>query len=183
MGDKKLTKSQIIEEVFDWIESIIYSILVAIFIFTFILRTATVNGESMVPTLQHADKIIVSDLFYTPKVHDIVIVKKNEALKEDIVKRVIATEGQEVNIDFELGKVYVNGIEQYEPFINDITMLDEGGHIYPVVVPDGCYFVMGDNRNNSRDSRDADVGFVSKDDILGRAIFRIWPFKTFGLLV
>ena len=103
-------------------------------------------------------------------------------MNEVIVKRIIAHGGQTVDIDFNTGVVTVDGVILDEPYLGSQTHLDELGHNYPVRVPEGKYFVMGDNRMNSRDSRDAIVGFVDREDILGKAVLRLFPFNSFGLL-
>ena len=181
------------EEYLDWVETIIFAFFAVILIFTFILRVANVDGESMLPTLVDGDRLIVSHLFYKPAAGDIVIVNSENGhvyngndletvpgLNKAIVKRVIAVGGQKVNINFNTGEVSVDGVILDEPYINDLTKIDEGGHQYPVVVPDGYVFVMGDNRMNSTDSRDARVGFVEEDDILGKVVVRIFPFNSIG---
>ena len=98
-----------------------------------------------------------------------------------IVKRVIATEGQTVDIDFSTGEVRVDGEVQDEPYINEPTLTNfDDGLTYPVTVPEGCVFLMGDNRNHSSDSRYAPIGCVETDNILGKVILRIFPFSRIG---
>lgn len=167
------------EELLEWVETIIFAFFAVILIFTFILRQANVDGESMMPTLQDGEKLIVHHLFYTPEIGDIVIVD-SESLGKPIVKRVIAQAGDEVDIDFDKGEVKVNGTVLQEDYILDLTKEDEGGHSYPVIVPDNCYFVMGDNRMNSLDSRSAVVGFVPEEEIMGKVVFRLWPLDRVG---
>ncbi len=177
--EKKVSSS---ENLFEWVETLVIAFFAVILFFTFVFRLAAVNGESMLPTLVDKDRLIVSYLFYTPKNGDIVIVNNdNPALEKVIVKRVIATEGQTVDIDFDSGEVKVDGKVLQEDYINNLTLLDEGGHDYPVTVPENCVFVMGDNRMNSLDSRDPRVGFVPEEEILGKVSLRIFPFSRFGV--
>lgn len=177
--EKKVSSS---ENLFEWVETLVIAFFAVILFFTFVFRLAAVNGESMLPTLVDKDRLIVSYLFYTPKNGDIVIVNNdNPALEKVIVKRVIATEGQTVDIDFDSGEVKVDGKVLQEDYINNLTLLDEGGHDYPVTVPENCVFVMGDNRMNSLDSRDSRVGFVPEEEILGKVSLRIFPFSRFGV--
>lgn len=167
------------EEALEWIETLIYAFFIVIVIFTFLLRIANVDGESMFPTLNHGDRLVVSHIMYKPNNGDIVIVDSS-GLNKAIVKRIIAIEGQTVDIDFNSGAVKVDGNLLEENYINEITTLNEGGHQYPVTIPSGCVFVMGDNRNNSTDSRDERVGFVPVEDILGKVVLRIYPFDAIG---
>lgn len=180
--DKEKKNGTPYQEFLEWVETIIFAFFAVILVFTFLLRQASVDGDSMNPTLEDGQKLIVHHIGYTPQAGDIVIVDctGSEELGKIIVKRIIATEGQTVDIDFETGEVKVDGQTLQEDYILDLTQRDEGGHTYPVTVPDGCVFVMGDNRMNSLDSRSSAVGFVEEDDILGKVVFRIYPFDKFG---
>lgn len=161
-------------ELFSWAESITVAVLVVCLLFAFAVRTIGVIGPSMQSTLFEKDRLIVSDIGFTPRYGDIVIISKKSFSKDTIVKRVIATEGQTVDIDFENGYVYVDGEILDEPYINEPTYR-EWDVQFPVTVPEDCVFVMGDNRNNSTDSRDSDIGMVNEQEILGRVLFRFWP--------
>jgi signal peptidase I len=149
-----------------------------ILVFTFILRVANVDGESMLPTLRKGDRLIISHIGYAPSNGDIVIVD-SRGLDKVIVKRVIATGGQQIDINPVTGTVSVNGAVLNEDYINELTF-SGGAHNYPVTVPPGHVFVMGDNRMNSTDSRSSDVWFVQEEDVLGKVIFRIFPFNALG---
>jgi len=138
-----------------------------------------VSGPSMNQTLVNGDYLLlINNILYTqPKQGDVVVAAK-ESFKngEPIIKRVIATEGQWVDIDFETGIVYVNGNALDEPYVNTPTNLYEGVE-FPLMVDEGCIFVMGDNRNESKDSRSPEIGLIDQREILGKAIFLFLPGK------
>lgn len=182
MFKKKQTEDNeksLIDEVFDWLKTICVTFAAVLLVFTFIARTARVNGPSMEPTLIENDMLILWSLGYKPQQGDI-IACNCEALGKVIVKRIAAVGGQEVYIDFDAGKVYVDGEEFLVDGIQNITTLRESNYNYPITVPEGKYFVLGDNRQRSTDSRDSSVGFVDREDILGKAVFRILPFDKLG---
>lgn len=166
-------------EIYDWLESIVTAIVACILIFVFLGRIIDVEGTSMVPTLNDRDKVLMSGLFYTPRQGDIIVLTKKSFSEIPLVKRVIATEGQTVDIDFSTGEVWVDGKLLDEPYISEPTRRSFDVR-FPLVVPDGYIFVMGDNRNHSTDSRDSQVGFVDKRCVLGKVYLRIWPLSAFG---
>ena len=177
--EKKPEKVQQESGVFDWIQVVVTALVACMLIFVFLGRTVGVIGPSMESTLIEVDRLIISNLFYTPKYGDIVVLRKDEFKSDPIIKRVIATEGQTVDIDFEAGVVYVDGLALDEPYVNTPTNLRED-FTGPVTVPEGCVFVMGDNRNRSTDSRTEKIGCVDTRYIIGRALFRMWPLNKFG---
>ena len=161
-------------EIFDWVQSLVSALLFCVIVFTFIVRVVNVSGTSMLDTLHNNDKILVSGLFYSPSQGDVVVLRKESFSDEPIVKRIIAVEGQTVSIDFEEGVVCVDGEALDEPYVftptnRRIDFEDD------TVVPDGCLFVMGDNRNGSIDSRDLRIGCVDKRLVMGRALFLLIP--------
>lgn len=164
------------DSVLDWLRSLALTFIAVILVFTFVARTANVNGSSMTNTLHDKDFMVLWSLFYAPKQGDI-IAANCKKLDEVLVKRIIAVGGQEVNIDFSTGSVYVDGELLDEPYIRNLTINDEGAFNYPIVVDEGCYFCMGDNRQGSKDSRHPDVGLISREDILGKAVIRLYPFN------
>ena len=189
MGDMKMEENPAVptpnadgkkkSEALDWLQTIVSALVIASLVFTFLARTIVVVGSSMVPTLEEGHLIVVTKLFYKPKYGDIVVLRKASFKDEPIVKRTIATEGQTVDIDFEAGVVYVDGVALDEPYGNAPT-LERESFTEPVTVPEGCIFVMGDNRNRSTDSRSASIGCVDTRDVIGRAILRIAPLGKFG---
>ena len=179
--EKTEKKKSSLRETVEYAESLAVVFVVMLLIFTFIARPATVDGESMMPTLQNGERLVISNLFYEPTAGDIVVLC-GEADREEgknLIKRIIAAEGQTIDIDFEAGEVYVDGQKLDEPYILEPTYLDEGTE-FPLTVPEGEIFVMGDNRNGSRDSRSLTVGTVKEEYIVGRVLFRFFPFDRFG---
>lgn len=177
-------------DMFDWMCSIFSAILCFIIIFALFARVITVDGESMVPTLQDQQRLIVSDMFYTPQYDDIVILYADKLVNEasggygkPIVKRVIGLPGDTIRIDFVKGVVYRNGEQLPDDYTNTPTNLPENfPNNQDVTVEDGKIFVLGDNRNGSKDSRSSDVGQVDMRYIMGKAYLRIWPLNALGML-
>lgn len=178
--------------VFDWLEVLVHAIIAVVICFSFLFRIATIDGPSMKDTLHDGERVIISNLFYEPKVGDIVVISRNKEnsvytmndSNTPIIKRIIAMEGQTVDIDFEKGVVYVDGIELDEPYARTPTTRKYDVE-FPVTVDEGCVFVLGDNRNDSMDSRDSRIGEYGMVDtryILGHAVFRILPFDKIGRL-
>ena len=166
-------------EVYDWIQCIIFALVFCVLLFVFGARMVNVVGHSMVPTLEQNDKVIISNLFYHPKQGDIVVLRKQTLMDEPIVKRIIATEGQTVDIDFDDGVVYVDGKALDEPYVN-APVHDRENFEGKITVPKGSVFVMGDNRNHSTDSRYSVIGCVDERCIMGKVYFTIYPLKNFG---
>lgn len=193
--EEAYTAKQLLEDALDLIESVMASVFVVMMLFTFVFCVATVEGDSMIPTLTSNDRLMVNRISKSYDNGDILILNSKTSyimnketgefyertgLGKRIVKRLIAQGGEEVNIDFEAGVVYVNGTALDEPYVNTLTKRDSGAFSYPFTVPEGYVFVLGDNRNVSRDSRHPDVGLVPVDDIIGSVVIRLTPFNKFG---
>ena len=164
-------------EIYDWIYCLSVALIICVVIFAFFIRLIDVRGTSMNPTLNNNDKMLVSGLFYEPKVGDVVVFKKDEYDPERaLVKRVIAVEGQVINMDFDRGIVYVDGVPIEEDYIMEPTT-NKIDFIGPQTVPEGCVFVMGDNRNASTDSRKKEIGMVDTRLILGKAYAVVYPLS------
>ena len=155
--------------------------LVLVLIFSFFFRIIQVDGSSMVPTLVNGDKLIVWGAGYTPQRGDVVIVDSYTSYGKPLVKRVIAKGGDTVSIDYATGTVAVNGEVLQEDYIAEPTYL--GYDVtFPYTVPEGTVFVMGDNRNQSLDSRSTYVGCIDERDILGKVLVCFMPFTDFGVV-
>ena len=159
---------------YDMVDSLKGAIIVVFAIFAFFFRVIGVDGDSMFPTLKDGDWLAISGVTTEIKHGDIVVVTQPWERNVPIIKRVIATGGDTVDIDFESSKVYVNGIEIYEPYIYEPTRTSYDVE-FPLTVDDGKVFVMGDNRNISLDSRSSKIGLVDEGYILGKALIRLFP--------
>ncbi|MBE6798369.1 MAG: signal peptidase I [Ruminococcaceae bacterium] len=177
------------KELFEWVDLIVLTGIVMLLIFTFVFRNIEIDGGSMNNTLIHGERVIISNLFYTPKNGDIVVVSSEVYDDIPIIKRVIATEGQW--IDIRNGLVYVGDSE------DDMQLLEEdyiggqytediiasnfyGHHTYPLQVPENKLFLLGDNRSVSLDSRTTVVGLVDERQVLGKALYRVYPLDKMG---
>ena len=170
------------KDMYDWVQCLIVALIICVVFFAFFVRIIDVVGTSMNPTLNNSDKMLVSGLFYKPKVGDVVVFKKDEYNpNKALVKRVIAVAGQEINIDFDRGIVYIDGQPIQEDYIAELTKTKED-FIGPKTVPEGCVFVMGDNRNMSTDSRKTEIGMVDTRLILGKAYMVIYPLSEFRVI-
>ncbi len=183
-------KSTLKQDIFEWLDVVITALIAVVIVFSFVFRVATIEGDSMLNTLVGGEKVIITDFNYTAKQGDIVVISRNANNSVEgsingqtpIIKRVIATENQTVNIDFEAGIVYVDGKALKEPYISTDTHRKDDLE-FPAIVPKGCIFVLGDNRMVSLDSRSSkigDNGMIDTRYILGKAVFRIWPFNKIG---
>ncbi len=176
------------KELFDWLGILVCTTIIMVILFNFAFKVVTIDGGSMKNTLYHGERVIISDSFYEPAYGDIVVISRNidntanSSSQLPIIKRIIATEGQVVDINFNLGEVFVDGVKLDEPYT--ATATNEKFDIkFPVVVPEGHVFVLGDNRNNSKDSRSSAIGnngMVDERYILGKALIRILPLNRFG---
>ena len=179
-------KGGLINEVLDWIESFAFASFIVLLVFIFLFRTVVVDGASMNPTLYNSQRLVLTHFRYVPEQGDI-IVANSPGLNKTIIKRCIGVAGDKVKVDYGTHTVTVNGTKLDEPYLDasdPMTLkpyFDEtyrvSDMVYEYTVPEGTVFAMGDNRNGSNDSRSSDVGFIKKEDILGRAFFRFYIGK------
>ena len=178
-GEKQviqLNNSEITATVLDWLGSLFMALVCVLLIMSFVFRVIKVDGTSMEPTLIDNDKVIISNLFYTPQNGDIVVISHGEDYANPLVKRVIATAGQELFIDFDKNEVYVDGELLDEPYIQGVTIQgDKSVEEINGVIPEGKVFVMGDNRVVSLDSRYKRVDLIDVSSIIGKAQLDIIP--------
>lgn len=168
------------QETYLFFRNLVLALSALVLIFTFFGRLITVDGSSMEPTLLHGELMLVRSVGYTPRQGDIVVLTQVSFREDAIVKRVIATGGQTVSIDYLAGTVRVDGVLLDEPYIKE-DMLPRGD-VTDLTVPEGCIFVMGDNRNVSADSRYNYVGVIDERRVIGQAVAVIFPFDRFAVL-
>lgn len=184
-------KTSFASELIDYVEIFVFAVCAVLLVFSFFVRVCRVDGPSMNNTLIHNEILITSNIAYKPQQNDIIVFhqtnEQRNVFNEPIVKRVIATEGHFVKIDFDNSIVYVSEDDVFDA--RDI--LDEseyvfidGGRYYmngtmETYVPEGKIFVMGDNRNHSSDSRSESIGLVDTRRVLGKVVLRIFPFEKF----
>lgn len=175
-------------DLFEWLQLLMGCVLVAVVLFNCFARLTRVDGNSMDNTLKDGEMMLIWSLGYQPQQGDIVVLNKTDQVTDQllhskaIVKRVIATGGQTVDIDYSTGTVYVDGEALDEPYIKEEMYLPANPMMYTThwEIPEESVFVMGDNRNASTDSRHDMVGPIDEDYILGKVVFALWPLEKFG---
>ena len=165
-------------DLYYWTQTLVTVLIFLILTFSLVGRVIEVKGSSMVPTLHEGDLMLLQSIGYTPRQGDVVVLRKSVFMTDPIVKRVIATGGQHVTVDYTASKVYVDGKALDEPYINEV-MVDSYNPdmcVTDVEVPEGSIYVLGDNRNHSSDSRHVDLGTVDERYVLGRDLWVVFPF-------
>lgn len=165
--------------ILEWFDALVFALILVLVILLFVVRTVNVDGTSMQPTLMNGEQLLARSFLYTPQRGDIVVVDGYTQYGEPLVKRVIGVGGDEIDIDFETGNVFVNGELLHEDYIAEETKQSYDVQ-FPLTVPEGKLFLMGDNRRYSLDSRHSSIGFIDERDVLGKVIFRVLPVTEFG---
>ncbi len=158
----------------DFMLSMVKVTAVLVVVLMLVLRYAVVDGISMIPTFQDRDRVFAANIFYKPQRLDVVAVFDSKYFHKPLIKRVIGVSGDKIVVDAEAGKVYVNDTALDESYTLEPTR-KEGNVLYPVVVPEGYIFVMGDNRNDSYDSRYTEIGMIKLEAVIGKVIYRFYP--------
>jgi signal peptidase I len=178
--DKHIS-NKFLREAADWALAIFFAVIVFLVLQNFVFRTAKVDGISMEPTFQNNDYVIINRFIYIigePQRNDIIAFPYPQDNRENFIKRIVGLPGDD--IDFIDYRFYINGTRLTDPFSSTYTYLDDV--LFPETVPEGQYFVLGDNRNASQDSRSSEVGFIRREDILGRVRTRFWPLDNVGIV-
>ena len=170
-----------IAEIFEWLELAAGCIGVLVLIFFFLVKSYTVSGSSMEPGLVGGYRVFVASVGRRPDVGDVVVIERETGEEKSLIKRIIATEGQTVDIDQQTGEVTVDGYPAYPVDVDDLYNL-RGDVAFPLTVPEGCVFVLGDNRSVSLDSRYARVGCPEVNEIVGRAVLIYSPLSEIGVI-
>lgn len=166
-------KNVVTESCFDWVGAAVIALVAVSILFTMFFRVVNVSGESMTNTLQDGERLILSRAFVSPKFGDIVVIHQEN--DEPLIKRVIGLPGDKIRIDDSKGKVILNGVELDEPYVRGGFTPSKGlNTVY--TVPEGGIFVLGDNRSNSKDSRDL-LGKITLKDVVGVVTYRLSPFE------
>ena len=167
-------------EILEWGQAIVIAVILGLLIKMFVFTLVLVDGPSMYPTLETGDRLLVVSRYISkPVAGDVVVFTPKYEGAKPYIKRIIADEGQTIDINFDTNEVFVDGQLLKEKYIPEPTR-HRGDIVFPATVPPGHVFVMGDNRNNSDDSRREKVGMVEKNKIMGKAVYRWWPMRKFG---
>ena len=178
------SKNHRVISIYEWAEAIIAALIIVTLFFSAFFRVAEVDGTSMIPNLYSGDRVLLTGIYTKPVSGDVVVIAPNGSEEVPLVKRVIATENQTVDIDRTSGKVSVDGVELDETRYIGNNRTDQQSDLqFPLTVPSGHVFVLGDNRSVSKDSRSADIGFIDQKDIIGKALLVIFPFDRIGGIV
>lgn len=170
-------------DLYFWLQALVMALVGLILIFTFVGRIIGVDGESMMPTLHNRDMLLLQSIGYSPEQGDVVVLSTKDFRNgSPIVKRIIAVGGQTVDIDYDTNTVYVDGVALDEPYILETMRALPESFATHVEVPEGSIFIMGDNRNNSTDSRSPELGVVDQRCVLGKALFILLPFQDAGAI-
>lgn len=172
---------------YGWLQPLVFALTVMILLSTFVGRTIGVEGKSMMPTLHNRDMLVLQSIGYTPAQGDVVVLTQRSFSDKPIVKRVVATGGQTVDIDYDANTVTVTDADGArrvldEPYLGEPMRRPPTSSNTHIEVPEGSICVLGDNRNNSTDSRFPSIGTVDERCVLGRAVFILLPFQRFGVI-
>lgn len=179
--EERTPVNEAVTNCFEWVEALITSLIVVVVLFTFLFRIVNVSGPSMLPNLKSGDRVVLQSYFYHPQRGDVVVITHAEKYDEPIIKRVIALENQVVNIDYQTGTVSVDGVALDESaYIKNGITTQHADFTFPLTVPKGHVFVLGDNRPVSNDSRYKDIGMIDVNNILGKAELVVFPFSRVG---
>lgn len=181
--EKQAGSTKPVSELYQNIRTLATVLSVLILLFTFVFRIIVVSGPSMENTLSNGDAMVVWSLGYEPKQGDVIVLTQPSYQEDSIVKRIIAVGGQTVDIDYSTSTVSVDGKVLEEDYIKEwMNVPSYGTENSHVTVPEGCLFVMGDNRNKSADSRYPTIGVIDERCVIGRAVLVVFPFSNLGLI-